>query len=158
MNLEPDSFPALVKFLSTPGAVAVLLWWMNKRIDRIEQRLEMLAVYHGAPRPEKKNNRQQNLLLLVGVAVASLFLLGGCTSVKVYDDQRQAGFRAVMPAYPWQDSTAVLERLNISARSNTFTVSVRGFSESENTSTNAVNLVTGVVGAAVGAAIQAAKP
>lgn len=79
-------------------------------------------------------------------------VLSGCAVVKIYDESRQAGFKAVTPAWPWQDSTRILDKMNVSSRSNTFTASLRGLSESETTSTN----VTAVAGEILGTAIRTA--
>ena len=61
----------------------------------------------------------QGPLMLLGLVTASVLALGsGCAYVKVYDKERQSGFSSVMPAWPWQDSTAVIERMQISSKSN----------------------------------------
>jgi len=97
-------------------------------------------------------NLTTKLLLLLAV-----LLLIGCARVRVYDDSKQAGFVATTPAWPWQDSTRVLDKLNLSSKTNSFTASVRGLSESESTSTNTTEFISAVVGAAVRAGISAAK-
>ncbi len=99
----------------------------------------------------------RTLLLLFAFFLVGV-LMTGCAYVKVYDKERQSGFSSVMPAWPWQDSTAVIERMQISSKSNSFTASVRGLSEGENTSTNMVSLVNGAVGAAVSAAVKSVAP
>lgn len=80
--------------------------------------------------------------------------LCGCTYVRVYDNQRQAGFSSMMPAWPWQDSTRILDKMNVSAKTNSFTASVRGLADTETTSTNAVAGVAEIVSAAVRAAVK----
>lgn len=96
------------------------------------------------------------LLLLL----ASLLSVGsvGCAYVKMYDNDRKAGFVSVVPAWPWQDSMRSLDRMNVSAKTNGFTASLRGLQDSETTSTNAVDLVGKVTEAAVSAAIRSVKP
>lgn len=69
----------------------------------------------------------------------------------------RAGFTSVTPAWPWQDSSRVLDRMNLSAKTNSFTASLRGLAETENTSTNAAAIVQSVVSAAVSAAIGAGR-
>ena len=90
-------------------------------------------------------------LLLAGVA---LLLFTGCAYVRVYDEQRHAGFSSMMPSWPWQDSTRVLDRMNVSSKTNSFTASVRGLNDSETTSTNTVSAVAEIVSAAVRAAVK----
>jgi hypothetical protein len=89
--------------------------------------------------------------------LAALLSVTGCAYVSVYDDQKQAGFKSVVPAWPWQDSTRVLDKMNVSSKTNAFTASVRGLSDSETTSTNTVDLVSKTVSAAVSAAVTSAK-
>ena len=91
------------------------------------------------------------LLLLV-------LILPGCSFVSAYDKERGTGFRAVMPAWPWQDSARVVDRINVSSKTNSFTASIHGLNDTETTSTNAVNLLESAVGAAVGAAVRAVAP
>ncbi len=95
--------------------------------------------------------------LLQLASLLLLLLADGCAYVRVYDKERQAGFSSMMPAWPWQDSTRVIDRMNLSAKTNGFTASIRGMTEQEVTSTNAVNFVESVVSSAVSAAIKAAK-
>lgn len=86
--------------------------------------------------------------------LALVCLVCGCSNIRVYDETRQAGFTATIPAWPWQDSTRVIERMNLSSKTNAFTASMRGLNETETTSTNATSIVTDIVGAAVRAAIK----
>lgn len=97
------------------------------------------------------------VLMLAMLGSAGAFL-AGCSFVKIQDQTRQVAFSAVMPAWPWQDSGRVLERMNLSSKTNAFTASIRGLQDNETTSTNAVDLVSQVVSSAVGAAVSAARP
>ncbi|MFO1487955.1 MAG: hypothetical protein U1F65_05720 [Verrucomicrobiota bacterium] len=82
----------------------------------------------------------------------------GCTAVKIYDPTTgQPAVSAVSPAWPWQDSFRSLKGLTVTAKTNNFAARVSGLDESQVTSTNAVDLVSKVTGAAVSAAVQAAK-
>lgn len=92
-------------------------------------------------------------LCLLLACVATL-LLSGCSTVKVYDDNRAVGFTATIPSWPWQDSTRVIDRMNLSARTNGFTASMRGLNEEQSTSTHATQLVTDIVAAVVRAAVK----
>lgn len=94
----------------------------------------------------------------MGVMGLLLVAFCGCSYVRVYDKERRAGFSAAMPAWPWQDSSKVIDRVNVSAKTNSFTASVRGLNESEVTSTNSVNLVEAVTKGAIEGALKAVKP
>ncbi len=91
--------------------------------------------------------------------LAALFasLLIGCSTLRIDDPQTRVSFVARVPAWPWQDSLRALERLNISARSNSITISLRGLNESQAIGSNTVELVERTAGAIVRAAITSAK-
>ena len=81
----------------------------------------------------------------------------GCAMVSIrnLDGDKRTTATAYVPAWPWQDSQQIVDRLTVSARTNgAFSASLRA-SESEVTNTN---LVSTVVNAAVGAAVRASKP
>lgn len=88
----------------------------------------------------------------------ALLLLPGCAYVRAYDHERQAGFSSMMPAWPWQDSMAIIEKMNISSGTNKFTASIRGLNEQEVTSTNAAAMIEAVSKGAIEGAIKALKP
>lgn len=94
---------------------------------------------------------------LIIFVIASV-VMTGCSYVRVYDKERRAGFSASMPAWPWQDSTRVIDRVNVSAKTNSFTASVRGLDESESTSTNAAAMIEAVSKGAIEGAVKALKP
>jgi len=79
------------------------------------------------------------------------FLVQSCSYVSANRD----GFRAYMPVYPWQDSTRLIERMSVSTGTNRFTASVRGLSETDVTSTNAVHLIEAVTKGAMEGAVKA---
>ncbi len=115
------------------------------------------GVMHRAPaqsQPVKVTTSASALLIL---ALMPALMGMGCAYVKAYDDQRQAGFKTVMPAWPWQDTTAVLDRMNVSSKSNSFTASVRGLSESDTISTNVADIAGKITGAAVSAIVGGVK-
>jgi hypothetical protein len=84
-------------------------------------------------------------------------LLIGCSTVRIDDPQSRVTFVARVPAWPWQDSFRALERLNISARTNSITINLRGLNETQAIGSNAVELVERTAGAVVRAAITSAK-
>ncbi len=89
----------------------------------------------------------------LSLLVLAALLCAGCEVVRV----NERGITAYAPAWPWQDSMRAIERVNLSNRTNNFTAAMRGMSDSETISTNAVDLVERVVGAAVKAAIAGVK-
>lgn len=97
--------------------------------------------------------------VIAGAAMLLVCLLGscGCSAVRAYDKGRQAGFSAIMPAWPWQDSARVIERMNVSSKTNGFTASIRGLNDTEVTSTNAAALIESVSKGAIEGAISALK-
>lgn len=93
------------------------------------------------------------LLLLIPLTLC------GCNSVRIDDPNGGPAFRATMVAWPWQDSLRVVEKMNLSSRTNgNFTASIRGLSESEMVSTNLSLLLNGLVETAIRAGIGAIKP
>ncbi len=95
-------------------------------------------------------------LILTVLSIALLvLLLCGCNTVSVNDPNSGVAFRATMMAWPWQDSSRIMERMNLSSKGSNFTASIRGLTESEVTSTNFQNLVEAVMAGAVRGAISA---
>ncbi len=137
------------KLLTTPAAQGAVLVWLHFRLKAQEQRMDTLFTHFGLPIPKKKKLHAALLLTLA----ATLTLAPGCSYVTV----KREGFSAVMPAWPWQDSTRALERLNISSKTNSFTASVRGLNDSENTSTNTADLFKKGIEGAVQGAVSALK-
>jgi hypothetical protein len=95
------------------------------------------------------------ILLALAFTVAVALVSGGCSRVTIQSES--AKFAAIMPAWPWQDSTRAIEKMNLSAKGTNFTASLSGLNDTETTSTNATRMLTDVVGAVVGAAVKAAK-
>ncbi len=88
--------------------------------------------------------------------VAAVHCFTGCSTVRITDKDAGVTFTAIMPAWPWQNSQRVLERMNLSARTNgTFTASIRGLTESETTSTNFPSIIEAIVAGAVKGAVGA---
>jgi len=83
---------------------------------------------------------------------------GGCISARVKTGTG-ASVSVVAPAYPWQDPSAALQRALVTQRTNgTSSISLAGLSEEAKTTTNGIELVRMVVGAAVEAAVKGVKP
>jgi hypothetical protein len=79
-----------LKILSTPGAVALAILWMHSRLKSLEQRMDLLAVHVGAPRPEQKKSRVRSALLL-GLGISALIIFGtGCEGM----------YQQMVPAQP----------------------------------------------------------
>lgn len=144
--MEPTEF---AKLASTPAGAALLILWFHNRISRVENRLDQIGDHLGAPRAKKSRFRAALMLAIASAAIISL--TSGCAHVSVTRD----GFSAITPAWPWQDSTRVIDRLNVSTKTNAFTASVRGLNESEQTSSNAVLIIQAVTEAAIRAAAKA---
>lgn len=89
-----------------------------------------------------------------------LLLLAGCSSVHI-ESVAANGTRtiatATVPAWPWQDSAQVVQRLNASAATNRSTISMRDVTQSEITNTNTLNFFKEAIAAVVEAAIKSAK-
>lgn len=100
------------------------------------------------------------------LSIAAIITLSGCAVVSIHEPTSgKIAFRSWSPAWPWQDSTKVLQKAMVTQRDNSntnkypnFMGSLAGFNESETTSTNAVALIEGVVSSAVSAAIKSVKP
>lgn len=79
------------------------------------------------------------LLSVTLAAFAILIAGGGCTVMRVHDDARQVGQTIYAPAWPWQDSAAAIKKLTISAKTNSFNLSLSGANIE---TTGATNLLT----------------
>lgn len=91
--------------------------------------------------------------------LCALVTLSGCAVISIHDPStNKVAFRVWAPAWPWQDSTDAIKKLNISSRTNHFTASLANLDATQTTSSNAVALIESAVGAAVTAAVKAAKP
>jgi hypothetical protein len=98
---------------------------------------------------------------MIGLLLVFAFLLAGCSVLRIKNVQpngAETTVTAYVPAWPWQDSGKNIERLTVSARTNSFNSSLKGLEDTETTSTNAANLLERTVSAAVGAAVKAAIP
>jgi hypothetical protein len=68
----------ILKSVSAPGAVAMVLLWMNMRLNRVESRIEMLATHLGAPEPQKKSGLVGAFAICCAIG---LIALTGCAMV-----------------------------------------------------------------------------
>ena len=95
----------------------------------------------------------KKLLLLIP------FLFEGCAAINVsnVEGTRQTHTSIYVPAWPWQNSQQIVDRFQLTARTNTFSLGLKS-SQTETGDTNFWTGFNGVVGAAVGAAVKAAKP
>lgn len=67
----------IIKHLSTPGAIAVMMVWLHSRLNKVESRVDMLAGHLNAPQPHK---RKASEMLRVWLPIAfALAFLTGCT-------------------------------------------------------------------------------
>jgi hypothetical protein len=93
------------------------------------------------------------------IAIVCCFFLYSCAFVRVYDKETGSGFSSVVPAWPWQDSSTIVGRMNLSVRTNgAFTASIRELNQDETTNTNMVNLIQAVAEGAVIGTMKALKP
>lgn len=99
-----------------------------------------------------------NIFAIGLVVITCLLLFCGCAVITISDPSTgHTVARAIVPAWPWQDSNQAVNKLGLRSRTNDFTLGVNGFQTQEVTSTNATQFLENVVGAAVGAAVRAAK-
>lgn len=87
--------------------------------------------------------------------IATLTLLTGCSSVIVTQSGEQTKTLIRVPAYPWQDSTKHFERLTISTKTNLAALNMKGFDETQTTSSN--QFLKDLVGTAIKSAVEGAK-
>ena len=86
-----------------------------------------------------------------------LLILNGCAAISIHnvEGEKRTITRVYVPAWPWQDSQQIVDRMTIASKTNgIFNLSLRA-SENEQTNTNLVGIV---VGAAVSSAVKAVKP
>ena len=89
------------------------------------------------------------------MGVVALALLTGCTVTRMKTDNARVTSYTV--AWPWVDTTKALEKANLTSQTNKSTINLSGFAESERGNTNTLQTLEAVVGAAIGAAVKAAK-
>lgn len=92
--------------------------------------------------------------------VASILVLAcacGCSVIRIRDQQHGIVTTLYVPAWPWQDVNKSLSRLSVTGRTNGLTITMAGLNEETLTSSNAVELISQTVSAAVTAAIQSLK-
>ena len=63
----------LLKILSAPGAVGVMMIWLHTRLNKVETRMELLATHLNAPTPKKSK-----LSSTVRCWLALAFLIAWC--------------------------------------------------------------------------------
>ena len=73
----------LIKMLSTPSAVVGAILWLHFRMKNLENRMELLAVHLGAPKPPKSSRGRSMLLLCVPVLLllTLTLTLSGCVEL-----------------------------------------------------------------------------
>ena len=96
MNTEIE----ILKTLSTPAGIGMILVWMNVRLNRVESRLDLMADHIGSPKPQKK--RGLTRLCVLGCAFA-LLAVAGCamthqTVTRADGEQTESRVYAVWPA------------------------------------------------------------
>lgn len=84
-----------------------------------------------------------------------LLLLAGCTVVNIKSGHGTQ-LKSYTVAWPWLDTTKQLDKASVRSTTNTSSVNIAGYSESEQTSTNSAALLQNVTSAVVGAAVKAA--
>lgn len=90
------------------------------------------------------------------IALCLLMVAGGCTVSRFRTENASVASYTV--AWPWMDTTKALEKAKLDYATNKQGIALSGYTESEATSTNAAALLERTIGAAVGAAVKAAKP
>lgn len=91
---------------------------------------------------------------MLGVLLSGL-LLTGCTVTRMKTDN--ASVTSYTVAWPWTDTTKALEKASLTSATNKSSINLAGFAETERGNTNTLQALEGVIGAAVGAAVKAAK-
>jgi hypothetical protein len=98
--------------------------------------------------------------LLAAGLVLLMALLCGCATARI-DTERADGTRATMrvwvPAYPWQDVNQGIGRMTFSVKTNWTLGGLKAMETETSGATNLADLAERVVGAAVRAAVGAAK-
>ena len=127
----------LLKTFSTPGAVVVLVFWLNSRMNRLEARMDAIAEHTGAPRVPKRGRSYLPILFLV----AGLSLLGsGCAMMNQKttgaDGQvTQSRIYAIWPA------TSALDKANVKQTKTTQGIGIEG-ARAEGGGTNLVSALS----------------
>ena len=85
----------------------------------------------------------------------ALTALTGCTVTRMKTDN--ASITSYTVAWPWTDTTKAMEKANLTSATNKSTINLTGYNETERGNTNTLQLLESAVGAAVGAAVKAAK-
>lgn len=68
----------MLETLSTPGAIAISLFWIHSRLNHVERCLDCIATNTGAQLPRKQSKWKKSLLPALAV---SLPLLAGCANI-----------------------------------------------------------------------------
>ncbi len=90
------------------------------------------------------------------IVAAALVLGCGCNSLNLTtpDGSKVTGH---IVAWPWQDSSAALQKVFVTHKTNASSISVAGLTQEQVTSTNAVQLIQAITEAAVAGAVKGAK-
>lgn len=92
------------------------------------------------------------------LALVALILLNGCVYTTVSDPATgKIVVRNVSPGWPWSDNAKSIAKLTVSSRTNSFSSSMTGLNEQQETSTNVVDLVRAMSAGAVQGAIAASQ-
>jgi hypothetical protein len=76
MTMNEES---IIKILSAPGAIVVLMLWLNSRLAHVERCIECIAASGGITLPKRKVKPLKSVLPIL--AATGLMLLSGCASV-----------------------------------------------------------------------------
>ena len=143
--------------------------WFPQFADKFDGTAKILTFYgilaattSGGPTPPATPEKNEGSTMKTATTLTMLILCGfifsGCAFVKINDPQTGKPIvNAAVPAWPWQDSARTIAGISVTSRTNYTRATMTGLDDSQTTTSNAVNLVQSVVGAAVGAAINSAK-
>lgn len=122
----------ILKTIATPGAVALVLVWLNTRMNRVEARLDSMAEFFGAPKAQKKTRFWPCAIACCAIGAGAL---SGCASVhQTMSNGETTTESSILALWP---ATTSVEKATVKQTKTTQAVGVEGAME-ETGGTNVV--------------------
>lgn len=65
----------LLKLLSTPGALALVVLWIHVRLSRVEGRFDVMAAHFGIPKPRRNTGGGFKALMILLIVIFAFFFV-----------------------------------------------------------------------------------
>jgi hypothetical protein len=131
---------AILKILSAPGAIVVLMLWINSRLSHVEKCLECIANERGLELPKRKTPKVVKSVLPVVVCAGMMAFASGCASVS-QTATKQDGSKVESHVLALWPATSALDKGSVKQTGSTQGIGTEG-AAAEGGGTNLVSALS----------------